>query len=175
MLQVLTPHTSKLPKKVLKNTKNMTPNSCSVRPEKFHPYANQLMILEPKYLCMNSMTRFMWIWLVLLCLAVSQSDGRGGRGGRRGGGGGGWINWSIYFTVLGIVTFGVLLIACTKAKENYDGSTVFGIPQDPLVWVGTAWLCFAPPLGILVWVCLLTCWEQEQGNSTNHFFTFPQM
>ena len=38
MLQVLTPHTSKLPKKVLKNTKNMTPNSCSVRPEKFHPY-----------------------------------------------------------------------------------------------------------------------------------------
>ena len=38
MLQVLTSHTSKLPKKVLKNTKNMTPNSCSVRPEKFHPY-----------------------------------------------------------------------------------------------------------------------------------------
>ena len=25
-------------KKVLKNTKNMTSNSCSVRPEKFHPY-----------------------------------------------------------------------------------------------------------------------------------------
>ena len=38
MLQVLTSHTSKLPKKVLKNTKNMTPNSCSVRPEKFYPY-----------------------------------------------------------------------------------------------------------------------------------------
>ena len=31
-------------KKVLKNTKNMTPNSSSVRPEKFHPYANQLMV-----------------------------------------------------------------------------------------------------------------------------------
>ena len=42
MSQVLTPHTSKLPKKVLKNTKNMTPNSCSVRPEKFHPYAQGL-------------------------------------------------------------------------------------------------------------------------------------
>ena len=40
MLQVLTPHTSKLPKKVLKNTKNMTPNSSSVRPEKFHPYGD---------------------------------------------------------------------------------------------------------------------------------------
>ena len=25
-------------KKVLKNTKNMTPNSCSVLPEKFHPH-----------------------------------------------------------------------------------------------------------------------------------------
>ena len=43
MLQVLTPHTSKLPKKVLKNTKNMTPNSCSVRPEKFHPYMKQIL------------------------------------------------------------------------------------------------------------------------------------
>ena len=42
MLQVLTSHTSKLPKKVLKNTKNMTPNSCSVRPEKFHPYVGQI-------------------------------------------------------------------------------------------------------------------------------------
>ena len=40
MLQVLTSHTPKLPKKVLKNTKNMTPNSCSVRPEKFYPYGN---------------------------------------------------------------------------------------------------------------------------------------
>ena len=38
MLKVLAQHTSKLPKKVLKNTKNMTSNSCSVRPEKFHPY-----------------------------------------------------------------------------------------------------------------------------------------
>jgi len=28
----------KLPKNVLKNTKSMTPNSSSVRPEKFHPY-----------------------------------------------------------------------------------------------------------------------------------------
>ena len=27
-------------KKVLKNTTNMTPNSSSVRPEKFHPYVN---------------------------------------------------------------------------------------------------------------------------------------
>ena len=43
MLQVLTSHTSKLPKKVLKNTKNMTPNSCSVRPEKFHPNVNRDM------------------------------------------------------------------------------------------------------------------------------------
>ena len=42
MLQVLTSHTSKLPKKVLKNTKNMTPNSCSVRPEKFHPYMTDM-------------------------------------------------------------------------------------------------------------------------------------
>ena len=45
MLQVLTPHTSKLPKKVLKNTKNMTPNSCSVRPEKFHPYGKVILAL----------------------------------------------------------------------------------------------------------------------------------
>ena len=44
MLQVLTSHTSKLPKKVLKNTKNMTPNSCSVRPEKFHPYTYYISI-----------------------------------------------------------------------------------------------------------------------------------
>ena len=46
MLQVLTSHTSKLPKKVLKNTKNMTPNSCSVRPEKFHPYGRQLVEVD---------------------------------------------------------------------------------------------------------------------------------
>ena len=38
MSKVLVQHTSKLPKQVLKNTKNMTSNSCSVRPEKFHPY-----------------------------------------------------------------------------------------------------------------------------------------
>ena len=48
MLQVLTSHTSKLPKKVLKNTKNMTPNSCSVRPEKFHPYTNWKLQCEQK-------------------------------------------------------------------------------------------------------------------------------
>ena len=48
MLQVLTSHTSKLPKKVLKNTKNMTPNSCSVRPEKFHPYTNRNLTYQQK-------------------------------------------------------------------------------------------------------------------------------
>ena len=38
MLQVLTSHTSKLPKKVLKNTKNMTPKWGSVRSADFLPY-----------------------------------------------------------------------------------------------------------------------------------------
>ena len=52
MLQVLTSHTSKLPKKVLKNTKNMTPNSCSVRPEKFHPYACHVFA----YICVDTRT-----------------------------------------------------------------------------------------------------------------------
>ena len=111
------------------------------------------------------MTRVRWICLILLCLAVSHSDGRGGRGGRRGGGGGGggvgWINWNIYFIVLGVVTLAALFISCIKAKDSYEGGKVCGIRQDPLVWVGTTWLCFAPPLGILVWCCLLTCWEQE--------------
>ena len=56
MLQVLTSHTSKLPKKVLKNTKNMTPNSCSVRPEKFHPYVRIYFAksIEKSYILMLS-------------------------------------------------------------------------------------------------------------------------
>ena len=118
-------------------------------------------ILEPKYLGVSSMARVGWVCLVLLCLAVSHSDGRGGR---RGGGsyGEGWWNWNIYFLVLGAVTFCVGLVACLKARENHDGSgCMLGIPSDVLLWVGTAWLCFAPPLGILVCVGLLSCWEQE--------------
>ena len=114
------------------------------------------------------MARIGWVCLVLLCLAVSHSDGRGGRGGRGrggggGGGGGGWWNWDIYFIVLGCVTLGVGFVACLKARENHDGSRCMflGIPQDVLLWVGTAWLCFAPPLGILVCVGLFSCWEQE--------------
>ena len=104
------------------------------------------------------MTRVRWIYLVLLCLAVSQSDGRGGRGGRRGGSGGEvrW-DWNIYFGVLGVVIIGVAFYACLKARENHDGSRcILGIHQDVFIW-----LCFAPPLGILFWVGLLCCSEQE--------------
>ena len=43
MLQVLTSHTSKLPKKVLKNTKNMTPKWGSVRSADFLPYRTWLI------------------------------------------------------------------------------------------------------------------------------------
>ena len=110
------------------------------------------------------MARF-WIGLILLCLGVSQVDGRGGRGGRRGHGSGAASNWElelgIYFAALAVVTVVAVIAACLCARETGGAQCILGIPQRPLIWIASTWLCFAPPLGILVWICMFAGWEQE--------------
>ena len=65
-----------------------------------------------------------WVGLVLLCLVVSQVDGRGGRGGRRGGSSGAcgnycWIPW----IPVAIIVFGCLCGACCACQDTAEDRT----------------------------------------------------
>ena len=59
IFHLLTFQASNLPKQAAKNTKNMTPFPCFVRPEKFHPYTNLIKTTIFNKRCSNPYAFFM--------------------------------------------------------------------------------------------------------------------